>query len=251
MESIFKGDQRLREFSSIPSLRDYVLSKDEKDVHALEKAGLEWSKVRCENRLDYEVEWLGVPIIQTSEDLILMQELIFKVQPDVIIETGIAHGGGLIFYASLMELLGKGKVIGIDIDIRAHNREVIEMHPMFRRIELIQGDSTDDKIVQKLRERVPRDSKAIVFLDSDHTAEHVLKELRIYRQFVVPGCYIVVLDTDSSDMAKLGVCDEKYLNGPREAVYQFLEEDGDFVIDRSYNKLFVSTSPDGYLKRVK
>jgi len=175
MESIFKGDQRLREFSSIPSLRDYVLSKDEKDVHALEKAGLEWSKVRCENRLDYEVEWLGVPIIQTSEDLILMQELIFKVQPDVIIETGIAHGGGLIFYASLMELLGKGKVIGIDIDIRAHNREVIEMHPMFRRIELIQGDSTDDKIVQKLRERVPRDSKAIVFLDSDHTAEHVLK----------------------------------------------------------------------------
>jgi cephalosporin hydroxylase len=222
---------------------------DEKDTQALEKAGLEWSMVRCKNRLDYEIEWLGVPIIQTPEDLILMQELVFKVQPDVIIETGIAHGGGLIFYASLMELLGKGKVIGIDIDIRAHNREVVEKHPTFKRIELIQGSSTSDEIIQEVREKVPKDSRVIVFLDSDHTKAHVLKELQIYRQFIMPGCYIVVLDTDSSDMAKLGVCDEKYLDGPKEAIYQFLEENDDFAIDTSFNKLFISTSPDGYLKR--
>ena len=242
----------MRNFENIPSLREHVLTRDDKDVQTLEEVGSQWRRVRFENRLDYEIDWLGVPIIQTPEELVLMQELIFRIRPDVIIETGIAHGGGLIFHASLAELLGKGKVIGVDIEIRAHNRKVIEMHPMFSRIELIEGDSAGDEVVQKVAERIPKGSRALVFLDSDHTKPHVLRELRAYSQFIPPGCYMVVLDTDASELAKLGASGEKYLdNGPKEAIRQFLQENDDFVIDKTFNRLYASTSPDGYLRRVK
>lgn len=145
----------MAKYNNIPSLRDYVLTKKDKNTQELEKVGLQWTKVSEENRLAYEIDWLGVPVIQTPEDLILMQELIFKLQPDIIIETGIAHGGGLIFYASLLELLGKGKVIGVDIEIRKHNRKVIEAHPLYKRIEMIEGDSVSDKTILEVRRRVP------------------------------------------------------------------------------------------------
>ncbi len=236
----------------IPNLRKYVNIKENKDTPKLEEAALKWITVSAENRLSYEIDWLGVPVIQTPEDLILMQELIFKVRPDVIIETGIAHGGSLIYYASLMELLGNGKVIGVDVEIREHNRKVVKAHPLYKRIEMIEGDSTSDKIFKEIGERIPADSKVIVCLDSDHTKSHVLRELQLYQQFVKPGGYIVVFDTCTSKMAELGACDSKYVdNGPKEAVDEFLKINGDFQIDTSYNKLYISYSPDGYLKRIK
>jgi len=239
-----------KNYQNIPSLRKYVLTKKDKNIKELEEVGLKWTKVWAENRLSYENDWLGIPVIQSPIDLMLMQELVFKVQPDVIIETGIAHGGGLVFYASLMELLNKGKVIGIDIDIREHNRKVIEVHPLFKRIAMIEGDSVSEKTLQEVRKRIPKNSKVIVCLDSDHTKAHVLRELELYQEFVVPGCYIVVFDTNTSKLAELGVFDKKYTNnGPKEAVNEFLRINNDFEIDKSYNKLFVSYCPNGFLRR--
>lgn len=238
-------------YTNIPSLRKYVLTKDDKDTKELEEVGLRWTKVAQENCLAYEIDWLGVPVIQTPEDLILMQELFFDVKPDFIIEIGIAHGGGLIYYSSLMELLNKGKVIGVDIEIRQHNKEVVEAHPLSKRIELIEGDSVSDETIRELRKVVPKNSKVIVCLDSDHTKAHVLRELELYQDFVMPGCYIVVFDTNTSKLAELGACDKKYIgNGPKEAVDAFLKQRNDFEIDRKYNKLYVSSSIDGYLRRI-
>jgi len=239
-------------YNSIPSLREYVLTRKDKNTQELEKVGLQWIKVAAENRLSYEIDWLGVPVLQTSEDLILMQELIFKTQPDVIIEVGIAHGGGLIFYASIFELLGKGKVVGIDIEIREHNRMVVEAHPLYKRIEMIEGDSVSDEIIQEIKRRIAANSNVIVFLDSDHTKPHVFKELQLYQQFVKPGGYIVVLDTGVSELAKLGADDKRYINnGPKEAIDQFLATNSNFKIDEQFNKLYVSSSLNGYLKRIE
>ena len=242
----------MEKYENIPSLRKYVLTVDKKNTKELKKVGLQWIKVAAKNRLSYEIDWLGIPVIQTPEDLILMQELIFKVQPDYIIETGIAHGGGLIFYASMMELLNKGKVIGIDIEIREHNRKVIESHPLFKRIAMIEGDSISDEMIQELRKIISKNSKVIVCLDSNHTKAHVLKELQFYQEFVIPGCYIVVFDTNTSELAKLGIFNSKYVdNSPKEAVEEFLKKNNNFEIDKNYNKLYISYSPNGYLRRIK
>jgi cephalosporin hydroxylase len=239
-------------YQNIPSLRKYVNIKENKNIRELEKAAIKWAKVSAENRLSYEIDWLGVPIIQTPEDMILIQELIFKIQPDFIIETGVAHGGSLIYYASLLELLGKGKIIGVDIEIKEHNRKVIKAHPMFKRIELIEGSSTSKKTIVKIRKIVPKNSKVIVCLDSNHTKDHVLKELQLYSSFVNLESYIVVFDTITSKMARLGVCEKRYINnGPKEAVENFLKMNAIFEIDKHYNKLYISYSPNGYLKRIK
>jgi cephalosporin hydroxylase len=239
-------------YENIPSLRKYVLTKNNKNTKELEKIGKQWTKVAHENKLSYEIDWLGMPVIQTPEDLILMQELIFKLKPDVIVETGIAHGGSLIYYASLLELLGKGKVIGIDIDIKEHNRKVIESHPLFERIEMIQGSSTSPEIVDETKKRISENSKVLVCLDSDHTKNHVLKELELYNELVSTGSYIVVFDTNTSELAKLGTCDRKYIdNGPMEAVEEFLQNNDNFEIDKSYNKLYISYSQNGYLRRIR
>lgn len=242
----------MNDYKNIPSLQQYVLKKTDKDEKELEKAGLEWARVCSENKLSYEIEWLGVPIIQTPEDIALLQEVIFKVQPDVIIESGIAHGGGMIFEASLLELLGKGKVIGVDIDIRDHNRKVVESHPLAKRIEMIQGSSIAPETVAEIKRRIPAGATVLVCLDSDHTKPHVLKELELYEHFVAPGSYIVVFDTISSDLAKLKAAKEIYIdNGPMEAVDEFLKHNHDFVIDKGFNKLYASHSQNGFLKRVK
>ena len=173
-------------------------------------------------------------------------------KPDVIIETGIAHGGSLIYYASIMELLGKGKIIGIDIDVRGHNRKVIEVHPLFKRIEMIEGSSISDDIIQEVKRKIPVNSNVVVCLDSDHTKSHVLKELELYQQFIKPGGYMVVFDTHTSQLAELGACESSYINnGPKEAIDDFLKDNDCFEIDSHYNKLYVSYSPDGYLKRIK
>lgn len=233
-------------------LRKYVSVEQNKNDKELEAAGNEWVKVAAKNKLSYEIDWLGIPVIQTPEDLVLVQELIFKTKPDFIVETGIAHGGGLIFYASLLELMNHGKVIGIDIEIRDHNRKAIESHPLFKRIELVEASSVSDDIINALREKMPKGSKILIFLDSDHTKEHVLKELELYQEFIALGCYIVVFDTVTSLLADAGIADKKYINNtPMEAVKEFLAKNDNFVIDKEFNKLFVSYSPDGYLKRIK
>lgn len=236
----------------IHSLRKYVLTKENKNIKELEEEAIKWTRVSAENKLSYEIDWLGVPIIQTPEDMMLMQELIFKIQPDVIIEAGVAHGGSIVYYASLLELLGKGKVIGIDIEIREHNRKVIEMHPMFKRIELIEGNSVSKETIKKLKKIIPKNSKVIVCLDSNHTKNHVLKELQLYHKFVNPKSYIVVFDTITSRLAEQGACDKMYLNNsPKEAVEEFLKRQKNFEIDKNYNKLYISSSKDGYLKRLR
>lgn len=239
-------------YKNIPSLREHVLIEKDKDVQELERAAAEWARVSEKNKLSYEIDWLGVPVIQTPEDLVLLQELVFNIQPDFILEIGIAHGGGLIFEASLLKLLGHGTVVGVDVDIRAHNRSVIESHPLAKRIELLQGSSIADEIIQKLKQRIPAQAKVIVCLDSDHTKQHVLRELELYQDFVPPGCYIVVFDAISSQLAKAGAAKEIYIdNGPGEAVVEFLKTNDSFKIDTDFNKLYSSHNQNGYLKRVK
>jgi cephalosporin hydroxylase len=250
-----KGNNVANNYKIVNSLREYVLTRDDKDIQRLKEIGLEWLVVSVQNRLSYEIDWLGMPIIQTPEDLVLLQELIIDVQPDVIIETGIAHGGGLIYYASLLELLNKGKVIGVDIEIREHNRKAIEAHPMFKRVEMIEGDSVSAQTVQRVRQMVPEGSQTIVCLDSGHTKDHVLRELELYQDFVGPGGYFVVFDTISSELAKLGVLEKEFDmyrdNGPKEAVDEFLKMNDSFQIDEKFNRLYVTHTQDGYLKRIK
>lgn len=242
----------MSDYKNIPSLRDYVLTKKDKDISELEKAAAEWARVSDKNKLSFEIDWLGVPIIQTPEDIVLLQELIFKIQPDFILELGIAHGGGLILEASLLELLGHGTVFGVDVEIRAHNRKVIEAHPLAKRIELLEGSSISDEIVGKLKQRIPKGSKVIVCLDSDHTKPHVRKELELYQDFVIPGCYMVVFDAISSQLAKAGAAKDIYIdNGPSEAATDFLKTNDAFEVDTDFNKLYSSHNQNGYLKRVK
>ena len=242
----------MSKYSKVISSRKHVGVLQNKNIEELDCAGIEWIKASANNRLPYEIDWLGVPVIQTPEDLVLMQELIFKVKPDFIIETGIAHGGGLIFYASLMELLGKGKVIGVDIEIREHNRKAIKSHPLFKRIEIIEANSTSFDTILRVKSRIPMGSKVIICLDSDHTKLHVLNELESYQSMISIGGYFVVFDTVSSMLADCGVADKKYIgNSPKEAVSEFLRKNNDFEVDKGFNKLFVSSSPDGFLRRIK
>jgi cephalosporin hydroxylase len=242
----------MNNYNNRRSLREYVSVEKNKNIKELEEKGLSFLGAAAKNKLAYEIDWLGIPVIQSPEDLILMQELIFKIRPDFIIETGIAHGGGLIFYASLMELLGKGKVIGVDIEIREHNRKAIEAHPLFKRIELIEDSSIAQSTVEKIRKKIPSGSKVIVCLDSDHAKTHVLKELELYKEFVITDCYIVVFDTITAELVKSGIADQKYLNNsPMEAVEEFLKINKNFAVDKQFNKLYVSYNRDGYLKRIK
>ena len=234
----------------ILELKKYVKGKRNKDLEALLRDGKQWIRTAWANKISYEITWLGIPIIQIPEDIVIMQELIFNVKPDIVIESGIAHGGSLIFYSSLLELLGKGKVIGVDIEIRKHNREVIESHPMSKRIKLIEGNSTDPAVIKKVEEQIDPGSTVLVCLDSNHTKAHVLEELKAYSKFVTPASYIVVFDTIMPDLVGLpGSQKNWYRDNPLEAVKEFLKINNDFEIDKSCNKLFVSYCPNGFLRK--
>lgn len=235
------------------SLQKYVLTvpEDKKDKEQLTKLGSQWVSLMAKNRIQYECEWFGVPIIQSAEDVLLMQEVIFKVKPDVILDIGIAHGGSAIFYSSMLELMGKGRVIAVDIDIRKHNRDVVEKHPFFDRIELIEGSSISEEMVNLIKSKIKPHETVLISLDSNHTRDHVLQELKMYWPMVPIGSYFIVFDTVTSDMAKTGAADASYIdNGPLEAVNIFLKENPHFEIDKSYNKLYLSHCRDGFLKRV-
>jgi cephalosporin hydroxylase len=205
-------------------------------------------------KYSYNFDWLGRPFIQVPQDIVALQEIIWKTKPDLIIETGIAHGGGLIFYASMLELLGEGEVIGIDVEIRPHNRKEIEKHPLSKRIIMFEGSSTDDKIVKEVEKIVKRHKKVMVCLDSLHTHEHVLNELNIYSKFVSKGNYLVVFDTIIEFFPKGFFKDRPWDKGnnPYTAVKEFLKHNKNFVVDKEIeNKLLITCAPGGYLLRVK
>ncbi len=225
--------------------------KQDHDVQALSRI---WLREITRHKYAYNFSWMGRPIIQFPQDMIAMQEIIWDVKPDLIIETGIAHGGSLVYYASLLEMLdGDGYVLGIDIDIRAHNRKAIETHPMFKRIQMIEGSSTSDEVATQVAEH-SRDKKSVlVVLDSNHTHEHVLEELKIYAQHVTRDSYIVVFDTLLEDIPDDLAQDRPWGigNNPKTAVRQFLSDTDEFVVDKGRERLLLTNNWKGYLKRVK
>lgn len=212
-----------------------------------------WFLQTYEYEYSYHFSWLGRPIIQYPQDMISIQEIIWNYKPDIIIETGIAHGGSLIFSASILEIIGKGEVIGIDIDIRKHNKKEIEKHPLYKRITMLEGSSIDKKIRDKVLE-LSKNKKVIVFLDSNHTEKHVLKELEFYSPLVTKGGYVVVFDTIIEDLPEKFVQNRDWdkKNNPKSAVIKFLRKNDRFKIDKKLEKkLLVTAAKDGYLKCIK
>ncbi|MEX2526816.1 MAG: cephalosporin hydroxylase family protein [Gemmatimonadota bacterium] len=205
-------------------------------------------------RYSYNFSWMGRPVIQFPQDLLAMQEIIWEVKPDLILETGIARGGSLVFYASMLALLGEGGLaVGIDIDLRGHNREAIEKHPMFPQIRLVQGSSTAPEVMEQVRELARHRQRILVVLDSNHTHDHVLEELRLYSPLVTPGSYLVVFDTVVEHLPEEASADRPWGpgNNPATAVKTFLEENSRFTVDTSVDdKLLISVAGGGFLKCV-
>jgi cephalosporin hydroxylase len=227
-------------------IRSYGSSKEMKEAAA------RFNEISNKEMYSYNFSWMGRPIIQYPQDMVAMQEILWELKPDLIIETGIAHGGSLIYYASIMELIGKGEIVGVDIDIREHNRREIESHPMFKRIKMIQGSAIDRQVVDQVAAIAKGKGTVLVSLDSNHTHEHVLEELKLYSPFVTKGSYCVVFDTIVEDMPK-GFYDRPWDKGnnPKTAVFEFLKTNKQFEIDKQIdNKLLISVAPDGYLKRI-
>lgn len=218
-----------------------------------------WLRAGWGNKHLYSFTWLGRPIIQLPEDLIRLQEVIYSIGPDVIIETGVAHGGSQIFYASLCQAMGRGRVVGIDIEIRPHNRAAIETHRLFSFITLIEGSSIDPATIEKVHAQVRPDDKVIVLLDSCHTKEHVLAELRAYSPLVSPDSYIVAMDGIMEDVVGAPRTEADWTwNNPRQAALQFVASTPDFVIaepafqfNESTVRERVTYWPSAFIRRVK
>lgn len=211
------------------------------------------------NKYGYNFFWLGIPIIQTPQDLQALQEIIWETKPDLIIETGIAFGGSLVFSASMLAILevckviDKGEVIGIDIDIRPHNKAAILEHPLSSKITMIEGSSIDKEIIDQVAERA-KNRRVLVCLDSNHTHEHVLAELRAYAPLVSTGCYCMVGDTGIEDLPDDALFGRPWGKGnsPKTAVWEYLKENSDFELDKTIDsKLIMTGAPDGYLKRIR
>ena len=200
---------------------------------AFEIISHQWLKVGWNEKYPYTFSWLGRPIIQLPEDIIRIQEVIYTIKPDVIIETGIAHGGSLIFYASLCKAMGKGRVIGVDLEIRPHNREAIETHELFNLITLIEGSSTDKKIIQVVHGMVHPGEKVLVILDSNHTKEHVSGELEAYHGLVTPDSYIVATDGSMKDLYDVprGATEWEW-NHPSAAAAEFAQDHPEFILEQ-------------------
>ena len=261
-----------------------LMSKDPK----LKKITRSWFDLAFKHQYSYHFTWLGRPIIQFPQDMIALQEIIWDVKPDIIIETGIAHGGSLIFSASMLQLIGGGKVIGIDIDIRKHNKDEIKKHPLYKRIKMIEGSSVDPKIIKKVFSAVKHKKKIMVFLDSNHTHEHVLKELEaysslvkkvhqfakgkknilllldslhthkhvleelnLYSNLIKKNNYIIVYDTIVNDMPKNSFPNRPWSkkNNPKTAVREFIKKNKRFKVNKDFEKkLLITSSPDGFLQ---
>jgi cephalosporin hydroxylase len=240
--------------------------ENDKDLQALSRI---WIREISPHKYAYNFSWLGRPAIQFPQDQVALQELIWEIKPDLIIETGIAHGGSLVFSASMLALLDMGdaiesgksfdpktskrKVLGLDIDIRDHNRKAIEAHPMSSRIQMIQGSSIDPNVVSEVHEISKSFKKILVCLDSNHTHEHVLGELEAYAQLTSLGSYCIVYDTAVEDMPADMFPGRPWGPGdnPKTAVWEYLKNHSEFEIDKDMqNKLMITVAQDGYLKRI-
>lgn len=237
----------------------------------LSKLSFEWMlQTGIAGDYSYNFKWLGRPIIQYPQDIVAMQELVWEIKPDLIIETGIAHGGSLIMNASYLAMLEycealeggemldpskpKRKVLGIDIDIREHNRKAIEAHPMANRIDMIQGSSIDSDVIEQVHKYVKDYKRILISLDSNHTHEHVLKELEAYAQLTSVGSYCIVYDTAIESIPEELCANRPWGQGnsPKTAVWEYIKSHPEFEIDKTIeNKLLITVAPDGYLKRVK
>ncbi len=217
-----------------------------------------WVRATWDCKYVYSFAWMGRPIIQLPEDMVRLQEVIWDLKPDVLVETGVAHGGSLVFYASLFEAMNRGRVIGIDIEIRPHNRTAIEAHPMKKRIELIEGSSTDPEVVEQVRAQIRPGETVLVVLDSNHTKGHVLDELRAYADMVPVGSYIVATDGIMEQVAGAPrTAPDWTWNNPRQAVHDFVAEDRRFIIEEPtfpFNEGVVKDRvtywPDAFVKRI-
>jgi cephalosporin hydroxylase len=229
------------------------------DPEAFTVVSKAWLRVGWDVKDVYRFTWLGRPVIQLPEDLVRLQEAVFATKPDAIVETGVAHGGSLVFFASLCELAGHGVVVGVDIEIRPHNRAAIEAHPLFPRITLIEGDSTAAETFERVRDAVGRAERVFVFLDSNHTKQHVLQELRLYGSLVSAGSYLVAADSIMSDVVGAPRTQPDWdVNNPGAAVEEFLAEEDRFVreepprlFDESHVEGSVSYWPGGWLRRIR
>ena len=249
-------------------LVDSQVGKQGSDARVLE-ATREWMAATQPHQYSYHFNWLGLPIIQYPPDIVAVQELIWELKPDLVIETGIARGGSLLLSASILALLEladareagtvvnpavpRRRVLGIDIDIRAHNRQAIEQHPLADRITMLQGSSVDPAIVEQVRAIAADRERVLVMLDSNHTHEHVLAELEAYAPLVSPGSYCIVFDTIIEDLPADTFPDRPWGPGdnPKTAVRQYLNEHREFVIDLQMDgKLLISVAPEGYLSRI-
>ena len=238
----------------------------DKDLQALSRI---WVREITRHKYAYNFAWLGRPVIQFPQDTVALQELIWNVKPDLIIETGIAHGGSLIFSASMLAMLditdaitegvtmnprvSRRKVLGIDIDIREHNRREIEAHPMASWIQMIQGSSTDPETVKAVHAVAENYSRILICLDSNHTHDHVLGELKAYAPLTSLGSYCIVFDTLIEDMPNETIVDRPWApgNNPKTAVWEYLQTHPEFEIDAAVqHKLLITVAPDGYLRRI-
>ena len=200
---------------------------------AFELISHHWLKVGWDQKYPYTFTWLGRPIIQLPEDIIRVQEVIYRVKPDVIIETGIAHGGSLILYASLCKIMGKGRVIGIDIEVRSHNRKAIESHELSSYITLIEGNSINEKIVAQVKSLVKTGEKVFVILDSNHTKQHVLNELEAYHDLVTPSSYIVATDGIMRELHDVPSGNSGWIyDNPSTAALEFAQKHPEFIIEQ-------------------
>jgi len=212
-----------------------------------------WKDATRPYRYTYGFTWLGIPVIQHPQDVMAWQEILWRVRPDLVVETGVAHGGSLVLSASMLELIGHGRVLGVDIDIRPHNRAAIEAHKLAHRISLIQGSSTDQATADAVYAQANGAERVIVVLDSNHTHEHVLRELELYSPLVKKGSYLLVFDTAIEDCPEDAFPDRPWGKGnnPKTAVREFLKTNKRFEVDRDIeDRLVVSAAPEGYLRCV-
>jgi cephalosporin hydroxylase len=240
------------------------------DCDELRNAASKFVELSTVPKYSYNFKWMGRPIIQYPQDMVAVQELIWSVRPDLVVETGIAHGGSLVLTASIMGMMDMSdaiasgetidpsrsarRVLGVDIDIRSHNRAAIEDHPMSSRISMIEGSSLDAGVIEKVHEFASGFKKVMVFLDSNHTHDHVLAELESYSGLVSLGSYCVVFDTLVENMPDSLYPDRPWGpgNNPKTAVHEFLKTHSEFKIDKSIDdKLLITVAPDGYLRRVQ
>ena len=232
------------------------------EASLLHEAASAFMRSSIDGRYSYNFKWLDRPVIQYPQDIVAFQELISQVKPDLIFETGIAHGGSLVLSASMLCLIdvmegldprqSSRKVVGVDIDIRPHNRKALDEHPLRFKMELIEGSSIDPDIIQQVRSHADGVERVLVSLDSNHTHEHVLAELNAYADLVSVGSYCIVFDTVVEDLPAGSFPDRPWDvgNNPKTAVHEWLKSHPEFEIDKDIdNKLLISVAPDGYLKR--